>query len=37
MLKRGNGRAEAFQGQDDYAAFGGLLPQACERVAMLNP
>ena len=34
LLNRGNGKAEVFHGQEDYAAFAALMPRACERVAM---
>ena len=34
VLNRGNGRAEVFHNNDDYAAFIQLLPEACERVSM---
>jgi putative transposase len=34
VLNRGNGRAEVFHKQDDYAAFLRLLPLAVERTAM---
>lgn len=34
VLNRGNGRAEVFHKDDDYAAFIQLLPEACERVPM---
>lgn len=34
VLNRGNGRAEVFHKDDDYAAFLELLGRACERVPM---
>jgi len=34
VLNRGNGRAEVFHKDDDYAAFLALLPPACERLPM---
>jgi putative transposase len=34
VLNRGNGRAEVFHKDDDYAAFLALLPVACERLPM---
>ena len=34
VLNRGNGRAEVFHKQDDYAAFLKLLQEASERVSM---
>ena len=34
VLNRGNGRAEVFHKQDDYAAFVALFEPACERLRM---
>ena len=34
VLNRGNGRAEVFHDQADYAAFAELLARACGRVPM---
>ena len=34
MLNRGNGRAEVFHKEEDYAAFVRLMAEACERVPM---
>jgi REP-associated tyrosine transposase len=34
ILNRGNGRAEVFHKDEDYAAFLGLIGEACERVPM---